>query len=84
MKRFFILLFATLVCGSLLYIYEYNKFVDARFGVQALKKSIVEYETQNAELKKNLYTTLNPVSLQNLAIQKGLVIEKHPQYVTKN
>jgi len=83
-RYFLMLLFITLLCGSLVYIYEYNKFVDARFEVQKLKESIISYETKSADFKKELYTMLSPTMLQSLAIEQGLVIEKHPEYVTKN
>jgi len=83
-KRFLIFLFATLLCGGLVYIYEYNKFVDTRYETQSIKKSILVYQTANAELKNKLYKELDPAYLRDLATQQGLIIEKHPQYITKN
>ncbi len=82
-KQFLLLLFALVVLGGVLYIFEYNMFVNARFELGNLKKSLTELQTANADLKNRLYAVLDPVKLTALATERGLVLEKKPQYVTK-
>lgn len=82
--RFFIFLLAIMVGGGLIFIFEYNTFVNARFTADNLKKEIVGLETSNANLKNTLYATLDPETLQALATERGLVIEKRPSYLTIN
>ncbi len=82
--RFFIFLFAVMIGGGLIFIFEYNTFVNAHFAADNLKKEIVTLETSNANLKNVLYGTLDPEALQALATERGLVLEKRPAYLTVN
>ncbi|MDO8556913.1 MAG: hypothetical protein Q7R98_00425 [Candidatus Jorgensenbacteria bacterium] len=80
--RFLVAFFAVVLVGGLIYIFEYNALVDARAETAQLKKQITTYQTDVATLKNDLYSMLDPVALQLLASQKGLVSEKRPQYIT--
>lgn len=79
--RFFFLLFAVLVAGGLVYIFEYNALVNARYQTQTLKQQITALELTNADLKNQLYQITNPDALQKLALASDLVIDRAPQYL---
>lgn len=82
-KHFLMLLFVLLLVGGVLYIFEYNALVDARFTLSDLKKNLVELETKNADLKNQLYAVLDPVKLTAFAAANGLILERRPQYLTQ-
>lgn len=81
-KHFLLILFALLLVGGVLYIFEYNSLVNARFALNNLKKDLVGLQAQNADLKNQLYTVIDPAKLAALAASKGLILEGKPQYVT--
>ncbi len=78
---FLIALFAVVLVGGLVYIFEYNALVDARYEEQQLKQSIVQMQVKNADLKNNLYTITNPATLQKLAVASNLVLDRQPNYI---
>ncbi len=82
--RFLMLAFAIVLIGSLVYIFEYNSLVDARFELKNMKAEIVKAETLNADLKNALYKTINPVLLEKEAAASSLILERNPEYLTKN
>jgi hypothetical protein len=82
-KHFILLLFTLLLVGGVLYIFEYNALVNARFALSGLKKDIVDLETKNADLKNQLYAALDPVKLNTFASASGLILERKPQYLTQ-
>lgn len=82
--RFLILVFGILLLSGVLYIFEYNALAQSRFEVQSLKKDIVELEAVNADLKKELYKTIEPERLQELALTSGLVLEREPQFLSSD
>jgi len=79
--RFFFFLFAVLVAGGLVYIFEYNALVNSRYQTQALKQEITALGVKNADLKNQLYQVTNPDALQKLAVASDLVIDRAPQYI---
>lgn len=67
------------ICG--LYIFQYNSLVSARFEAKELKVGIEEMQLEGAELKNELYASLDPAELKQLAVLSGLVVESRPQYM---
>jgi len=82
--RFLLLVFAIVLVGSLTYIFEYRSLVDARFELKNLREEIVKAEAQNADLKNALYNVVNPVLLEKEAVAAGLILERKPEYLTRN
>ena len=82
--RFLSFLLAIVLMGSLVYIFEYNSLVDVRFELKNLKTEIVKMEAKNADLKNALYKTINPVLLEKEATAANLILERNPEYLTKN
>ncbi len=80
--RFFAVLFAVLVIGGVVYIYEYNEVANARFEVKTLKQEIVKLEGEGAELKNELYRATDPEKLQELTRDFDLTVQQKPQYLT--
>lgn len=79
--RFFLFLFAIVVAGGLIYIFEYNALVNARYMTGTLKQEITSLGVANAELKNRLYQMTNPETLQKLALASNLVIDRAPHYI---
>lgn len=78
--RFLFLIFALGALGGGIYIFEYNSLVNIKNQIESAKKEIVELQIQNADLKNNLYQILDTAKLENLALEKQLVLEKNPEY----
>ncbi len=76
---FFLVIFIFLLAGF--YIYEYNRLVTFNYQVQSLEKSLIENQTFNSDLKSQLYQLTAAARLENLAKEKGLVLEQQPQYI---
>lgn len=74
-------LFFAVFVGGLVYIFEYNALVNARYREEALKQEIVEMQVKNADLKNDLYTITNPGALQKLAVTSNLVLDAKPNYI---
>lgn len=69
-----------LVFGGIFAIFEYNGLVDARDGIDSLKKEIKNEEELKIGLANDLFTATNPVSLSLIAEEKNLILEKKPEY----
>ncbi len=80
--KFLAFIFTLLLAGGILYIFEYNALVDARFKLRFLKEKIVELEAINADLKNNLYKITEPRKLQELARSGELVLEQSPEFLS--
>lgn len=63
------------------YIYGYNRLVTLNYQIKLLEKKIVENQTLNADLKSQLYQLTAVARLEELAKEKGLVLEQQPQYI---
>lgn len=66
------------------YIYEYNRVVSLNYRVQSLEKTIVAYQAHNSDLKSQFYKLIDPVRLEELAKEKGLILDQQPQYLGIN
>ncbi|MDI6820648.1 MAG: hypothetical protein QMD65_00515 [Patescibacteria group bacterium] len=84
LKYFLALLFIVFLAVGLVYIFSYNSFVNARFQLKELKKQIVELQALNADLKDKFYQSIKPEGLQILALERGLVLERRPEYIKSN
>ena len=82
--RFLVLVFAVALAGGLVYIFEYNTLVDARFQLRTLKENIIEKQALNADLKNKLYKITDPANLGGLASEHSLVLERNPDYLNSN
>jgi len=81
LRSFFLLIiFITLVAG-LIYIREYNLFVNIRNERSQIKKMLVDLQTKNADLKNALYLVIEPKKLEAIAKANGLVLERLPEYL---
>lgn len=78
---FFILIFALLLIGGGVFIFEYNAFANVRHEKNNLKKNIIEFQATNADLKNELYTTIDPSNLEMLVQNYNLTLEKKPSYL---
>lgn len=79
--RFLLLFFAALLAGGVIYVFEYNSLVNLRYQSNALKRSIIEAQAANADLKNQMYKMIDPAQLQKLASDKALVLDRHPAYL---
>ena len=82
LKSFLVVLFCILFIGGGIYIFTYNSFVAHRHTVNGLEDRIVAAEVENADLKKSLYRTLDPVLLEARAAEYGLILDRKPEYLT--
>lgn len=82
--KFFIITFLILFLGAVFYIDGYNHSVNLRYQLENLKKSIVQVQEKNADLKNELFKIIDPNRLNALAQEKGLTLERHPQYFSFN
>lgn len=81
----FILWFVILILlGGSFYIFEYNQFATNRDLLQKIKTSIAELQVKNADLKNNLYEIIDGPRLLSLAKERGLVLDKKPEYLSTN
>lgn len=72
---------ALLLVMGMLYIYEYNHFVSLRHEIGVLDKEIIDLQAKDSDLKNELYALISPAKLEATGKQKGLVIEKNPDYL---
>jgi cell division protein FtsL len=82
--RFLILIFILVLVGGLLYIFEYNALVEKRAKLKILKKSIIELQAINADLKNDFYRAVDTAKLEKIAQENGLKFEKQPEYLNIN
>jgi cell division protein FtsL len=64
------------------YIYEYNRLVSLNSQVQSLEKTLAENQTLSSDRKSQLYQLTAVGRLENLAREKGMILESQPQYLT--
>ncbi|MEK7630289.1 MAG: hypothetical protein AAB432_02835 [Patescibacteria group bacterium] len=84
LRKFLLVLFALILSGGLVYIFEYNSFVNARYELASFKKELVSLQASNADLKNQLFETLAPVNLRQVAQVKNLVLDQRPSYLRQN
>lgn len=76
---FFLIIVIFFLAGF--YIYEYNRLVTLNYRVQSLEKTLTENQALNADRKSQLYQLTAAARLEDLAKEKGLVLEQQPQYI---
>ncbi len=74
-------LFAIFIAAGIVYIFEYNLSVDAKYEIKELKQEIVKMQEQNADLKSKHYTMTDPARLEKLVSEFGLIIDRQPKYL---
>ena len=81
-KYFLYSLFGVLlICGGF-YISEYTALAETRNSINTLKGSVGKLQGENADLKNELYTMIDPARLEAAGVDSGLQKESRPQYVT--
>jgi len=81
-KYFLYSLFGVLlICGGF-YISEYTALAETRHSIDTLRGSIGKLQGENADLKNELYTMIDPARLEEVGVSSGLQKESRPQYVT--
>jgi len=63
------------------YIYEYNRLVSFNFQIRSLEKTLVDYQTLNSDRKRQSYQLVDSTRLEELAKERGLVLDQQPQYL---
>jgi cell division protein FtsL len=82
--NFLVILFVILLTGGVFYIFEYNSFVNTRYQLSALKKSVVELQASNADLKSDFYKVTDPAQFEKMAADRGLILERKPDYLKQD
>ncbi|MEK7512650.1 MAG: hypothetical protein AAB601_00435 [Patescibacteria group bacterium] len=80
---FLIILGIVLGGGGLFYVFEYASVVEARSVKKALRAETVTLQVKNADLKNSLYSMTDAASLERLAKDLGLIMEKRPEYLNE-
>jgi cell division protein FtsL len=70
-----------LVALACLSIYFYNESVDIRHSISANAKDLQSLQVSNAELKSQLYATMDLSNLDAIAKSENLVKETKPGYI---
>lgn len=79
--RSLLMFFCMIFIAGVIYISEYNMFVDARYESKVLKQDIVKLQEQNAELKNSYYQMTDPTRLEKLATDYELILDRQPKYL---
>lgn len=79
-QYFFIVLFALVFGGGMVYIYLYNTLADAKYQRKLLQEKIQEVSIANVDAKNVLYQIIHPTRLESIAKNYNLVLEKKPEY----
>ena len=82
--RFFILLVVVLLVGGGGYIFEYSALADLRHRLETASGQLEEAKVANADLKELLYQRIDPTSLERLAKDRGLLLERRPEYLSRH
>lgn len=81
---FLFIFFGVFVIGGLVAIFEYKAIADLRYDIKTMKITLISLKTENAELKNEFYTATETSKLETLALERGLVLEKTPDYMGPN
>ncbi len=84
LNSFLVAIVFVLLVSAVFYIYQYNLNVNLKHQLKLTEKKISEAEILNAQLKDDFYKTIEPTKLKSLLLEKGLVLEKEPQYLDLN
>jgi len=81
---FLAVFFGILTLGGLLAVFEYKAISDARYEIRTMRGSLTLLKTENAELKNRFYAATETDKLEVLALERGLVLDKMPDYMSSN
>jgi hypothetical protein len=79
--KFLLFLFGIVLIGGIFYICEYNAFANTRFQVKSMKRSLVEAQVKNTELRNNIFKTTDLKTLEALTGAHQLVLDRQPEYL---
>src|SRR3989344_3801256 len=81
---FLAVFFGILILGGLLAVFEYKAIADARYEIRTMVSSLTLLKTENAELKNRFYAGTEIDKLEALALERGLMLDKTPDYMSSN
>ena len=81
MNRLIVALVAVLLVEAFWLVMLYNHFVNAQHAFSTAQEQLRMTQTQNAELKQNIFGLFDTRSLQALAESKGFIEERNPRYL---
>ncbi len=70
-----------IIAGAILSIYFYNLNVNLKYRISLQEKSLQKLEVLNADLRNQLYQTLDSKNLVNFVQKQNLVSDKNPDYL---
>ena len=79
-KRLVVSLGMFLVATILMWMFVYLQTVSLKHDLASTKNSLEEMKVENAELKDRYYGFVDAGNLEELAIERGLVKDKNPQW----
>ncbi len=59
----------------------YNKSVSLTHGAASLREDLTQLETQNSELKGQMFAALDPDTMTAFAASRGMVADRSPEYL---
>lgn len=68
----------TFVAG--LYVFIYSRTVNLTHDLKKIEAELIELRVQNADLKNGFYSAIDSKKLEDLAQEKGLIIDRNPQW----
>lgn len=83
MKRWTIALSVGAVGAVIGGVFFYNQVVNNNHEVAQQRNELRDVEVKNAELKSALYAMTDTSKVEELAVRRGLVVEKNPEYVKR-
>lgn len=84
-SQYILFFFALLILTSGIFlIFEYNELVGMRHNIRSMQKEIIHLESQNVDLKNDLYALVDPRELEKVALEMGFVLERRPGFLNLN
>lgn len=66
------------------YIFEYNELVSIRHDIKRMEKEINRLESENVDLKNDLYSLIDPGKLESVAMELGFFLDRNPGFLNLN
>lgn len=79
-KKLIAILSAILVGVLLFGVFLYLQTVNLRHDIADAHNSLEDMKVENADLKNDLYGMMDSNNLEKLAVERGLVKDKNPQW----
>lgn len=73
-------LVALTVVASVWLVYLYNRAVNLKHGISEVQNEIERIQTENSELKEEIFVLLDSDKFREFAAERGLVQERDPRY----